>query len=254
MKRAKKVHNPFAISAKRLAELNTPHSCPRCFYIRNLMHGSHRDAPYSVNPAGLLTRLDSLEKKLVASVRPDFLKAYDDYEFVKTHRMEWTDPKTGIELTGVPDLVFLKNGKLVVLDLKSSKPKDTPASGDKAAFLKIVAIYGAQLHVYKTLLEAEGLGEVVQMGILYFWPDEEVSPAENGINVRFKASEIPVVIDGNLVDRLLLRARAILLTKKMPPYRRDCVDCIRTAGFLKIFGVETSESRQVLTNIKVEVP
>ena len=257
--RTKKVRNPFAISAKRLAELNTPSSnrCNRCFFVRNLMHKEGRDAPYSMPVAGLLSRMDSMQKHLVHDSvdLPNFLKKYRGQESIKAKRMYWTDVRTGIEVSGVPDLIFKdKHGRLSVLDLKTSKPKVIPSSGDlSGAFAKIISIYAGQLHAYKYLLEKNGLGKVDNLSLVYLWP-EEVQDAPNGVSVRFQATEIPVSVDDRLVDRLLGRAQKILLAGILPPPKNTCVDCVRTAHFLSLFEVETREERNVLNDVQVFVP
>ncbi len=251
-----KVHGEYALSAKRLAELNTPHVCERCFWIRNQMHGVGRDAPYSFPVAGLLSRIDSMEKKLVKASPelPAFLDAYKGQELVELHRMSHIDERTGIELTGVPDLAFRKpNREISVIDLKSSKPKDMPASGDEESFAKVVAIYGAQLHVYKYLLEKRGEGKVTSLSIMSLWPETLVG-ASGGISIEFKACEQRLSVDETLISRLLERARKILISRKIPTPTKDCLDCIRTAHFLSILGVESPKDEAILENITIAVP
>ena len=254
--RAKKVRNPFAVSAKRLAELNVPQCCNRCFFLRNLMHREGRDAPYSMPVAGLLTRMDSLQKKLIHEAGlPGFLSAYAGQECIPVHRMHWTDERTGLEVSGVPDLIFKNSkGHLSVLDLKTSKPKVIPASGDPdGTYSKIIAIYGGQLHVYKTLLEKNGFGTVRNMSLVYLWP-EAAEEATGGISVVFRSTEVPVAVDEGLIDRLLERARKILVAGVLPPAKTTCLDCVRTVAFLNMFDVATREEQTVLENREVFVP
>ncbi len=252
----KKVKSEYAVSAKRLGELNNPHACSRCFWIRDKMHGTGRDAPFSFGMAGILSRLDSLQKKLIQSnpVLPPFLHNYQHMQLIKSSRMCVTDERTGIDLTGVPDLVFqAKNGDLAVIDLKSSKPKEAPASADKSAFEKIAAIYGTQLNVYAWMLEKTGAGKVTSLALLYLWLSGlDIS---NGIvNCAFSAAEVALSIDATLIPRLLDKARSILTNKRIPEPRADCLDCVRMAHLLSVLGLESAKDQRVLDNVKVFVP
>jgi hypothetical protein len=252
----KKIKSEYAISAKRLGELNNPHACSRCFWIRDKMHGTGRDAPFSFGMAGILSRLDSLQKKLIWSnpVLPEFLHNYKHMTLIKSSRMCVTDERTGIDLSGVPDLIFqATNGDLAIVDLKSSKPKETPTSADKSAFEKVAAIYGTQLNVYAWMLEKSGAGRVTRLALMYLWPSGLA--IENGnVNCVFDATEVALSLDETLVPRLLDKARAILTSKRIPEPRADCLDCVRMAHMLSVLGLESDKDQKVLNNVKVFVP
>ena len=227
-----KVRNPFAVSAKGLGEFNTPCFCERCFILKNQMRGKDKEAPFTFPPPGILSRLDSMQKKLIKnSALPSFLSAYAGQECIELHRMTFTDSETGIELTGVPDLAFRDaDGNITILDLKSSKP---PAEATEWSE-RMLAIYAAQLHAYKTLLEARGEGKVTSLSIVYLWPDTMIS-AEGGVSVEFKATELPVALDGTLISRLFQKAKA-LLDSELPAPTAGCADCARVANFLVLLN------------------
>lgn len=93
--RVKKVRSEYAISVKRLAELNSPNTCERCFYARSKFHGKGRDVPWNFGVPGLLSRMDSLEKQVIAAEEtfPNFLSKFEGMTLLKSHRMSVEDER-----------------------------------------------------------------------------------------------------------------------------------------------------------------
>jgi hypothetical protein len=234
-----KVRSPFAVSVKQLGEFNTPDFCPRCFILKNQMRGKGHEIPFMFPAAGVLSRLDSMQKHLVkdSATLPSFLSAYATQECLELHRMTETDPTTGIELTGVPDLAFRDADRNIsIIDLKSSKPATEVTEWSE----KMLGIYTSQLHGYKHLLEARGEGTITSLSIIYLWP-ETIVEADGGVTVQFKASTLVVPIDDTLIPRLMAKAKALLDQKELPAVSASCPDCERVANFIKVAGAVIDE-------------
>ena len=219
------------ISAKNLGILALPDSCPRCFWMRAKLGWK---APWAIMP-GIFSSIDAFSKRAIlayfeangrfppwiagqwADIRPLPTPHHSTFRLV--------DPKTGIVLTGVPDLLLgLPNDRLAILDLKTarySKHQD-----------ELLPMYRVQLNGYALIAEGLCMGTVEALGLVYCEPPAgdggghlDACVGDRGFTMPFRATAVPVGLDRSIIPPLLERARGLLGLETAPLGREGCRDC-----------------------------
>lgn len=97
------------------------------------------------------------------------------------------------------------------------------------------------------------MGRPDELRRLYFWPSD-IEAGTAGLTARLTPTMVPLAYDAALIPWLLRKAENILRAGEMPKPRADWIDCVRTAHFLQLFGVETRQDHKVLADVQVVVP
>ena len=197
--------------------------CPRCFWMKLRKNFRRPSGPFPSLPGGmdrlLKAYFDSFRKK--GSVPPELsrmdknLKLFRDSETLKEWRkttkgLNWEDGDGNVILGGLDD-VFVKNGKLVVIDYKTGgyPPKDTLSTR-----------YKAQLEMYNFLLRKNGKKTENYGYILYYHPLE----VQNSAKVKFNVVPVKISLDIKNAESEIRKALS-LLKKKIPKPSKDCGYC-----------------------------
>ena len=224
-------HTPMRISAKNLGLLALPDCCERCFWMRARLGWK---APWAIMP-GIFSSIDGFSKRaILASYKktgrfpPWIAGRWAEARPLKSlHHSTFrlTDPKTGIVLTGVPDLILgLPQRGLAILDLKTARFSDHQD--------ELLPMYKVQLNGYALIAEGIGMGHVEALGLVYCEPPVgdgdgglDACVGDRGFTMPFRATAVPVGLDRSIIPPLLERAGGILGLEKAPKGREGCGDC-----------------------------
>ena len=230
------------ISAKNLGILALPDCCERCFWIRAKLGWK---SPWAIMP-GIFSSIDGFSKRaILASYEntghfPSWVAGrWSDARPLPTpHHSTFrlTDPKTGIVLTGVPDLMLgLPNRRLAILDLKTAR------YSDHQDFL--LPMYKVQLNGYALIAESLGMGHVEALGLVYCEPPAndansglDALVSDVGFSMPFKATAMPIKLDRAMISPLLRRAKTLLEMKNPPEGREGCRECKMVDEMVRISG------------------
>ena len=219
------------ISAKNLGLLALPDSCERCFWMRAKLGWK---APWAIMP-GIFSSIDAFSKRAILAYferhrrfPPWIAGRWSDARPLPTPQhstFRLVDSKTGISLTGVPDLLLgFPNDRLAILDLKTAR------FSDHQDFL--LPMYRVQLNGYALIAEGLGMGTVEALGLVYCEPPAgdgdgglDACVGDHGFTMPFRATAVPVGLDRAMIPPLLERAKGILGLKKAPQGREECGDC-----------------------------
>ena len=228
---------PMRISAKNLGLLALPDCCPRCFWLRAKLGWK---SPWAIMP-GIFSSIDAYSKRAIlayfernrrfppwiagrwAEARPLPTPHHSTFRLV--------EPKTGIVMTGVPDLLLgLQRNCLAILDLKTARHSDHQD--------ELLPMYRIQLTGYALIAEGLGMGHVEALGLVYCEPPTngenrglDACVGDHGFEMPFKATAVPVGLDRSTIPPLLERAKGILGLEEAPEGREGCKDC-KVAGEL----------------------
>ncbi len=189
------------ISAKNLGEVALPDFCPRCFWIKLLVHNS---LPYQIFP-GIFSSIDSYSKKIVHGwfdehkSSPPWLTSLGDLLAYRQpphySKFNIVDKENDILLTGSPDGVFIRSDHShIIVDYKTAKYT--------AAQDKLYPMYETQLNGYAHIGEQCGLAPVSGLALIYTEPVTDQASAssdanhrENGFAMGFVANihEVPLL-------------------------------------------------------------
>ena len=230
------------ISAKNLGLLALPDSCERCFWMRARLGWK---SPWAIMP-GIFSSIDAFSKRAILAYferhhrfPPWIAGRWSDARPLPTpHHSTFrlVDPKTGIVLTGVPDLLLgLPGDRLAILDLKTARH-----SGHQDFLLPM---YQIQLNGYALIAEGLGMGHVEALGLVYCEPPAgdvdgnlDACVGDQGFTMPFRATAVPVGLDRALIPPLLERARGILGMEKAPRGREGCKECRLVGELVGICG------------------
>ena len=230
------------ISAKNLGLLSLPDSCPRCFWMRARLGWK---APWAIMP-GIFSSIDAFSKRAILAFYekygyfPPWISGrWADVRPLKTpHHSTFrlTDPKTGIILTGVPDLILgLPNDRLAILDLKTAR------FSDHQDFL--LPMYQTQLNGYALIAEGLGMGTVGALGLVYCEPPAndanqglDALVSDVGFSMPFRTTAMPIELDRALIPPLLRKAKGILEMKNPPEGQEGCKECMMVEEMLRLSG------------------
>ncbi|AQT70045.1 PD-(D/E)XK nuclease superfamily protein [Anaerohalosphaera lusitana] len=231
------------ISAKNLGALALEDHCPKCFYLKLRMGFK---LPYQIFP-GIFSSIDSYSKKITwgcCAKNGKVPQWFDSWgEFVKPvpaphhSKFNYTDQKTGIKLTGVPDDIFLmEDGRYFIVDYKTAK-----YTGNQDALLPM---YQVQLNGYAYIFEKLGMGEVGGIGLCYYEPQGN-APVEQGIGnlleqdgfvMPFRAYLKRLELDPDgVLSPLLKQVRSMWDGEQVPAGKEGCKDC-KMLGEMVKFG------------------
>ena len=219
------------ISAKNLGILALPDSCPRCFWMRAKLGWK---TPWAIMP-GIFSSIDAFSKRAILAYfevngrfPPWIAGRWADARPLPTpHHSTFrrVDPKNGIVLTGVPDLMLgLPDNKLAILDLKTARFSDHQD--------ELLPMYRVQLNGYALIAEGLGMGRVEALGLVYCEPPAgdgggglDAWVGDQGFTMPFRATAVPVGLDRSIIPPLLERAGGILGMETTPQAREGCGEC-----------------------------
>jgi len=234
--------SPMRISAKNLGLLALHDACSRCFWLRAKLGWK---SPWAIMP-GIFSSIDGFSKRaILASYEtngyfpPWIAGRWSDARPLPTpHHSTFrlVDTKTGIVLTGVPDLMLgLPDNKLAILDLKTARFSDHQD--------ELLPMYRVQLTGYALIAEGLGMGHVEALGLVYCEPPAgdgdgglDALVGDHGFEMPFRATAVPVGLDRSIIPPLLERARGILGLEKAPRGREGCKECRLVGELVGICG------------------
>lgn len=221
----------MTISAKTLASLALPDSCPRCFWIQTHLENK---LPYQIFP-GIFSSIDAYGKRLVHSwfdrhqSPPAWLAVLGELRGYRNppHYSKFSvlDGDTSIVLRGTPDGILIRsdNSHLIV-DYKTAR---FTTQQDE-----LFPMYEAQLNAYAHIAERAGLWPVTGLALVYTEPVTDDAAAQKDANttgqgflMEFSAHILTVKLKPQLVPRLLRRVREIYDLPRPPESLPDCKDC-----------------------------
>jgi len=235
------------ISAKNLGAVALDDFCPRCYWIKLKMNNK---LPYQSFP-GIFSSIDAYTKKTIHHIidssneresrqiksngsyfeYPEWLKEMGDivgYEKVPHWKKSlFTDPKTGITLSGVPDDVFVRrDGSKVIADWKTAKLSKTQDI--------LFGMYQIQINIYDILLNANA-----DLYLVYMEPLTEQSDACDGVidcgfSMNFSAKVVPVKRDRGIVRSALTRCKEIYDMPQAPQSAENCKDCASLDSIIEL--------------------
>jgi CRISPR/Cas system-associated exonuclease Cas4 (RecB family) len=207
--------------------------CPRCFYLDNVL-GTKRPGFPSFN---LNIAVDELFKNEFDHYRekgephPIMLEYKLQAKPFKHQQLDnWRDPFVGITHLhqptnilvsgGVDDIWIDHNGKLIIVDYKSTSKSGTIDSlGDSPWELQ----YKRQLGVYRWLLEKNGFS-VNDTGYLVYANASKDRP-EFANRLEFETTLVPVEADTTWIEDTLADIKVCLDNPKLPPKGDRCEYC-----------------------------
>ena len=219
------------ISAKNLGLLSLPDSCPRCFWMRAKLSWK---SPWAIMP-GIFSSIDAFSKRAILAYfekhgrfPPWIAGEWAEARPLPTpHHSTFrlTDSKTGIVLTGVPDLMLgLPGNQLAILDLKTARHSNHQD--------ELLPMYRVQLTGYALIAEGLGMGHVEALGLVYCEPPAgndnkglDACVGDHGFEMPFRATAVLVGLDRSIIPPLLKRAKGILGLEKAPLGREGCGEC-----------------------------
>jgi hypothetical protein len=221
---------PMKISAKNLGYTALEKFCPRCYWLKLKM--AHK-LPWQSFP-GIFSSIDAYTKhcmhhiidhpinSLGTSIIPEWMKQIGDivgYEKVPHwSKSLYTDQKTNITLSGVPDDIWVKSdGSKVLPDYKTAKHTDAQD--------KLFPMYEIQGNVYSILLD-----KTADICLIYMEPettksDAELNIVDTGFKMGFNAIVVPIETDRSKVRAALTITREIFEMEKPPESAVGCKDC-----------------------------
>lgn len=230
------------ISAKNLGILSLKNYCPRCFYLK-LKMGFR--IPFQIFP-GIFSSIDSYSKKITWGYcakygkPPQWFSSWGKFKTVipapHHSKFHFTDEKTGIKLTGVPDDIFLMDdGRYFIVDYKTAK-----FTGNQDL---LMPIYLVQLNGYAYIFEKLAMGKIGGIGLCYYEPQGD-APVEqdidnflqqDGFSMPFKAylKRLELNPEG-IVNPLMKQVREIWDKGQVPQAKEGCKDCQLLGEMMKL--------------------
>ena len=220
------------ISVKNLASLAMPGTCERCFWIKVR---TCFKTPWSIFP-GVFGDLDSYSKKVTEAwmkkhpgTLPPWLTALSLGDGIEQlpcphwSKFSFTH-SSGITVRGTPDeRLLLKDGTVVILDYKTAK--FSPGKMDT-----LLPLYETQLTGYAWLTKKMENRETSSARLMYYSPPDNTYAItdrdieEIGFRMTFTGNSVPVGIDMDAFESLILRAQDIAAMPE-PPNSCGCKDC-----------------------------
>jgi hypothetical protein len=205
--------------------------CPRCFYLKVKGILPRPQTPFP----GIFSKIDGAMKRYFAD-QPTSLISTDlpagrivaSQVWVESLPITLEDHQDSLFLRGALDaLLSFDDRSWAVTDFKTSEPKD-----------EHVAFYARQLHAYAYALEnpaprKERYSPVVQLGLVYFDPDDLLPYPQNkvGFTGDFSWKEIP--LDMSVFMGFLNQVLALLECERAPESSETCVFCKYRADALE---------------------
>ena len=229
---------PLKISAKNLGAVALADFCPRCYYIKLKMNNK---LPWQSFP-GIFSSIDAYTKKAIHHIidssnahesrqiksnssyweYPSWLKEMGDivgYEAIPHWSKNlYTDAKTGIILSGVPDDIFVRrDGSKITADWKTAKLTKNQDV--------LMPMYAVQINVYDILMNYNSDLLLIYMEPLTSPEDACDSFIDCGFSMDFSATVVPVKRDRSIVRNALNITKDIWMMDKPPSGRSGCKEC-----------------------------
>ena len=116
------------------------------------------------------------------------------------------------------------DGSIVIIDHKTAKLSKAQEA--------LVPVYSVQLNSYAWIAERCGLGPVSEVGLVYFEPQTIKSPddlsqsmSEDGLDLVFRPTSLPLLLNMRSIPPLLQRVRSIADLDEPLPATESCKDC-----------------------------
>jgi hypothetical protein len=221
------------ISCKDLGAMALEDFCPRCFWIKR----KAKQLPWQIFP-GIFSSIDAYTKKVVHTYIdeykgpppwfPGYLNINGYMKAPHWSKFKFTDPVTGITISGVvDDILTCIDSKHVIPDYKTAK---YTANQDK-----LLPMYQVQLNGYTIIHENMG-HKVVRTPLIYCEPvtdekacrDNEIYHAD-GFDMGFSVKVLDIERDPEMVFGLLAKAKDIL-EGPIPDSVEGCRDCANLAN------------------------
>ena len=207
--------------------------CPRCFYIDNKL-GTKRPGFPSFN---LNIAVDELFKKEFDQYRAEkkphpIMEEYGIAAVPFAHKdldtwrenfegIEFTDPETGMTISGAVDDVWEdENGNLIVVDYKSTSKADRI---EKLGDSPWEQQYTRQLGVYRWLLEQNGFS-VADTGYLVYANASKDEPTFDNV-LKFETTLVPVETAVDWIPDTLKAIKDCLEADMYPASTEQCEFC-----------------------------
>ena len=219
------------ISASNLGLFDLEDFCERCAWLLLKMGNKF---PFRRPFPGILFYADRQQKDAVHAYfdknhkPPKWFGDFSDAEdCLETGKLVYTDPESGVELRGAPDLVtVLPDGSLAVIDYKTARHKE----GKDILLPK----YKAQVNAYAYQLTHQEEGNKVSKGgLIYYqirtdYDDDELLDlvTKDGLDAHFHAAPAVLNLDPEKIVTALLKKTRELFDLRTPPKGREgCKDC-----------------------------
>ena len=242
------MQEPWTTPAKRLGWLNQPDFCPRCFYLQKLI-GFKKPWPI---PMPIYTALDRIQKQIVETAihetgaPPPWLTEVgpiSGYIDPPHHSKFFFDTKAGVRVRGQADLILTRpDGTLAIVDLKTSRSAGRDA---------LLPTYHVQQNAYALAAEAQGLGKVASISLLYLGIEPEASlytsiggNAGDAVAI-FKAVHHQLELDPSCIEPLCERYRELMEANHPPDPAEGCKECCK---FEYIFTALSEPKMSLATN------
>jgi len=238
---------PFKLSRSRIENFV---NCPRCFYIdRRLGVDQPPGYPFTLNSA-----VDKLLKKEFDVHRADgtshpLMKHYgvDAVPLAHEKMNSWRNTFEGIQFLheptnflvfgGVDDIWKDSNGKLIVVDYKSTS-KEAQVTLDADWQMG----YKRQMEIYQWLLRKNGF-DVTNTGYFVYCngkTDREAFDAK----LEFHIDLIPYEGDDSWIEQTLLDIKKCLDSNKIPEPSENCDYCIYTKSIKEVTKDDRGQSTE----------
>lgn len=225
----KKSASMVQISGKNLGALALEDCCERCYYLKLRMQNK---LPFSTFP-GIFSTIDSWTKRLVrdwfeeTSEPPQWLKELGQIRpcvRVPGHTDFRTFiPKHNVLLTGAPDELFIRDGKLIIADYKTARYTRGQDN--------LLPLYEVQLNAYAKIAQELGFSPIAGLFLIYMEPlttGEDIFEGcctDEGMIMKFAARPVRLPLNIRMIEPLLARTRELYDLKSPPPGLPDCKDC-----------------------------
>ena len=179
----------YTIAAKKLGNLNAPDFCARCHQLRVQLRWK---VPFDVFP-GVFSLLDIAEKRWVTAYLdehgclPDCLSELGDVvgyiNCPKFTKFFFNSTEHDVRVHGEADLILVRrDGKLVIVDLKTALANPNDPLRPK---------YEVQACAYARAAEAQGMGKVAALALVYLAPSFDWESMKQKKTVDQRGSQFP---------------------------------------------------------------
>ncbi len=226
--------------------------CPRCFYLDNKL-GTKRPGFPSFN---LNIAVDELFKKefdvhRAAGTKHPIMEQYNIDAIPFAHKdidiwrenfegIEYTDPNTGLTISGAIDDVWVNPaGELIVIDYKStSKDGKIEKLGDSPWEQQ----YARQLGVYRWLLEQNGFAVSGTGYLVYANASKDKASFDNVL--MFETTLVPVEAKTDWITDTLAQIKTCLEADLYPETSEQCEFCpYRAASGKKLQAIHAAQQK-----------
>jgi len=227
----------ITISATLLGKLAVDNACERCFWRKFYL----KKLPFDHIP-GSYSTYDKAEKLAVeawisSGMTPPWMSQFGEIAKLipPPHWSRFHFEHGNMKVRGVADFIcVLVSGGLLIPDMKTAKFSDAQE--------KWIPTYATQLGCYALAAEAQGIGTVEKLALIYMQPQAEGLDSDkmrdDGIAIMHKALMFGVDRNDERIHALCNRAYEIL-SKPLPDASETCQDCQRLEALLQLKEIPT---------------